>query len=110
MVDRDAVRAIVEALPVGQIREDDPLILDYAEERARHDAMAAAMRTPGPDPDASAIGRQFAFEVLSRWWWGEPATSARCSHPRPVPVESVVTGELLARLCPDCDEQLPGGG
>jgi hypothetical protein len=30
-----------------------------------------------------------------------------CAHSNAVPVESVVTGELLARLCPDCDEQLP---
>lgn len=30
-----------------------------------------------------------------------------CSHARAVPVDSAVTGELLAALCPDCDEQLP---
>ncbi|MGR6922597.1 hypothetical protein ACU635_50800 [[Actinomadura] parvosata] len=31
----------------------------------------------------------------------------RCSHAGAVPVESVVTGEVLAALCPDCDVQLP---
>ncbi|MGP4092973.1 hypothetical protein [Nonomuraea sp. KM90] len=31
----------------------------------------------------------------------------RCAHAEAVPVESVVTGEVLAALCPDCDAQLP---
>lgn len=30
-----------------------------------------------------------------------------CSHVAAVPVESVVTGEVLALLCPTCDVQLP---
>lgn len=30
-----------------------------------------------------------------------------CRHPASVEVRSVVTGELLARLCPACDTQLP---
>lgn len=30
-----------------------------------------------------------------------------CIHINAVPVTSVVDGELLAKLCPDCDEQLP---
>lgn len=30
----------------------------------------------------------------------------RCSHASAVPVESVVTEEVLAALCPDCDVQL----
>ncbi|MEV0619577.1 hypothetical protein AB0I81_40105 [Nonomuraea sp. NPDC050404] len=70
--------------------------------------MMSAMRSAGlvdpvPDPDVEAIGTQIGFELLNRG----VLRSSRCSHPRPVPVESVVTGELLARLCPDCDEQLP---
>lgn len=31
----------------------------------------------------------------------------RCAHARAVPVESAVTGEVLAALCPVCDHQLP---
>jgi hypothetical protein len=31
----------------------------------------------------------------------------RCGHPNPVPVTLFLTGELVARLCPDCDRQLP---
>lgn len=31
----------------------------------------------------------------------------RCAHAEAVPVESVVTGEVLAALCPGCDVQLP---
>lgn len=30
-----------------------------------------------------------------------------CRHAEIVPVESIVTGETLARLCRTCDEQLP---
>jgi hypothetical protein len=30
-----------------------------------------------------------------------------CPHDNATSVESVVTGELLAVLCPDCDKQLP---
>ncbi len=33
--------------------------------------------------------------------------SQTCRHPAAVEVRSSVTGELLARLCPDCDSQLP---
>jgi hypothetical protein len=31
----------------------------------------------------------------------------RCHHLTPVPVRAHPTGELVARLCPDCDAQLP---
>jgi hypothetical protein len=30
-----------------------------------------------------------------------------CAHEEAVPVESAVTGEVLAALCPGCDAQLP---
>jgi hypothetical protein len=30
-----------------------------------------------------------------------------CRHLHPEPVRSVVTGEIIAMLCPDCDQQLP---
>lgn len=55
------------------------------------------------DPDAEALGRHFAFEYAAR----SDMYDGGCRHVRAVPVESVVTGELLAALCPDCDEQLP---
>lgn len=32
---------------------------------------------------------------------------AVCSHPNAIPVALVLTGEVVAALCPDCDEQLP---
>ncbi|MEV0993435.1 hypothetical protein [Nonomuraea sp. NPDC050202] len=35
------------------------------------------------------------------------ARTVRCDHAQAVPVESVVTGEILAALCPGCDQQLP---
>lgn len=30
-----------------------------------------------------------------------------CPHREPVPVESIVTGEVVAALCVECDAQLP---
>ncbi len=36
-----------------------------------------------------------------------PANPGRCAHTDAVPVESVVTGDTLAWLCPGCDTQLP---
>lgn len=33
-----------------------------------------------------------------------------CWHRNVVPVESVVTADVLARLCLDCDAQLPATG
>ena len=33
--------------------------------------------------------------------------AGRCHHAAVVDVDSTVTGETLARLCPDCDTQLP---
>jgi hypothetical protein len=32
-----------------------------------------------------------------------------CAHPNAVAVALVLTGEVVAHLCPDCDEQLPAG-
>jgi len=39
---------------------------------------------------------------------GYAAASSPCSHRNAVPVEAV-TGEVIAKLCPDCDEQLEAG-
>jgi hypothetical protein len=58
---------------------------------------ARPLAPPRFDPhDSSALFR-YAFHALY---------GPRCPHYNAVPVESVVTGELLARLCPDCDQQL----
>ena len=51
-----------------------------------------------------------------RWEWvefrsfgGRESTyiKARCNHLTPVPVDSIVDGEIVAHLCLDCDAQLP---
>lgn len=50
-----------------------------------------------------------------RWEWinistyggGPEYVKGGCRHLTPVDVRSIVTDELLARLCPDCDGQLP---
>lgn len=72
----------------------------------------ACYRTwPCPDshvPVVSAGGRD------ERWEWVEVRRpvdreptyiKGRCNHLTPIPVESL-TGEVVARLCPDCDAQL----
>ena len=50
-----------------------------------------------------------------RWEWSEITAlgdlerryiAVRCNHLELLPVTSVVTGELLARLCATCDAQL----
>ena len=57
-----------------------------------------------------------AVDLDPRWEWieiqllGEPGPRfirGPCKHGNIVPVESVVTGELLAQLCLTCDAQLP---
>ena len=35
------------------------------------------------------------------------ALDAPCMHLEVIPVEGIVTGEIVATLCADCDEQLP---
>ncbi|WP_322501809.1 hypothetical protein TR631_33805 [Streptomyces rochei] len=50
-----------------------------------------------------------------RWEWVKTPSSdgttewvkGACRHLSPVDVRSVITNELLAHLCPDCDTQLP---
>lgn len=44
------------------------------------------------------------------WTWQAPlalSPGGYCDHPEAVPVELLVTGDLVAWLCPDCDVQLP---
>lgn len=80
------------------------------------------------DPDAAARLHLLAdFEAATRaltnlgpvldprWEWinvttigGDPEyVKGACRHLTPTEVRSVVTNELLAHLCPDCDAQLP---
>jgi hypothetical protein len=49
------------------------------------------------------------FEWIEIPTMGGPSEWIRgaCRHHEPVEVRSVVDGELLAYLCPDCDTQLP---
>jgi hypothetical protein len=55
------------------------------------------------------------LDLDPRWEWidvtgidGRPEyVKGACRHLTPAEVRSVVTGELLAYLCPDCDAQLP---
>ncbi len=41
--------------------------------------------------------------------WQMATHGHRCTHANAIPVESTITGETLAALCPDCDTQLPPG-
>lgn len=55
------------------------------------------------------------IELDPRFRWEDVSTLADldqwlrvdCNHLTPAPVYSVVTGKILAYLCPDCDSQLP---
>lgn len=56
-----------------------------------------------------------ALDLDPRWeWvetttWGDPAPryiKGACRHLDPIPVESVVTGETVAYLCPTCNTQI----
>ena len=49
---------------------------------------------------------EYAVSEIRTLQGGVIRTVRTCLHGRPVPVESVVTGEVVARLCPDCDAQL----
>lgn len=60
-----------------------------------------------------------AFAHDPRWEWLDVTTidgkgpawiRGRCRHTEVVDVSSCVTGEILARLCTTCDEQLPPPG
>lgn len=60
---------------------------------------------------ASLLTRAFNEGLLVRFNDGSYDLSAEgrrrtCRHRKALPVESVVTGETLARLCPDCGTQL----
>jgi hypothetical protein len=61
---------------------------------------ARPLPPPRFDPRDSSALYAYTFRTLS---------GPHCPHANAVPVESVVTGELLARLCPDCDQQLSAG-
>ena len=67
--------------------------------------MGEAATEPGPLP-----------ELDPRWEWFDVTivgdherryVKGRCHHMETIPVESMVTGETLARLCLTCDSQIP---
>lgn len=55
-------------------------------------------------------------ELDPRWHWADVRTlsdaapvwiKAECRHTEVIPVESSVTGEVVAQLCLTCDHQFP---
>jgi hypothetical protein len=68
--------------------------LDERQHAARRPAQAARMTT--------MAGMALGFERLS-------AILGPCAHLHAVPVELLLTGELVAWLCPGCGRQLPAG-
>ncbi|MFF5404602.1 hypothetical protein ACFY8K_16825 [Streptomyces misionensis] len=78
--------------------------------------MSGIVGRPGPvrlEPGEKV--RRLAPARDARWEWidvtgldGRPEyVRGACRHLTPAEVRSVVTDELLAYLCPDCDAQLP---
>ena len=57
-------------------------------------------RPPAFKPDSGSGLWAYAFRTLRGFEDG-------CTHLNAVPVELILTGEVVAALCPDCDEQLP---
>lgn len=55
---------------------------------------------------ADGLGPRWEWEEIAAY--GQPTfyVKTRCLHLGPVPVHAV-DGALVARLCPDCDTQLP---
>jgi hypothetical protein len=70
-------------------------MIDLDAELAR--LRARPLPLPRFNPHNSSALFAYTFRTLS---------GPHCQHSNAVPVESVVTGEVLARLCPDCDQQL----
>ncbi len=63
-------------------------------------------RVKGLNADIETLGLQFSL-LLGSLRASGILDEGGCIHFNAVPVTSVVDGELLAKLCPDCDEQLP---
>ncbi|MFJ2000274.1 hypothetical protein [Streptomyces chartreusis] len=78
--------------------------------------MSGIVRPPGPVYlETGEEVRPIGQGLDPRWEWinvttyggGPEYVKGACRHLTPAEVRSVVTGELLAHLCPDCDAQLP---
>ena len=69
----------------------------------------AAMRLAGlvDPPPAQGFCPGHGADLYRRTLAAVNGQPDRCSHSNAVPVALVLTGEVVARLCPDCDEQLP---
>lgn len=55
-----------------------------------------------PEPDDP----RFEWVDISTYGQPDEWIRGRCLHLTPIPVHAHPTGELVARLCPDCDQQL----
>lgn len=81
--------------------------------------VTAAVAVARQDGRGAALAAVLLGGALLVWWAASPAASVStatrrasaarptCTHALAVPVESVVTGQVLAALCPACDAQLP---
>jgi len=92
----------------------DPRAVAAANERATAGLRKALERhreqtgySPGGITPASPLAGVTAEEAGANMAAAASAVFGPCSHPRPVPVELRLTGEIVAALCPDCDRQLP---
>lgn len=57
--------------------------------------------TTGPDDPRCEWVQTLRFDGREEWIKGA------CNHLTPVAVENTITGEVVAWLCTDCDQQLP---
>lgn len=58
-------------------------------------------------PDHRAECDRFEWEEVRTFGGATQYIKTACRHFGAIPVESCVTGETVAILCTDCDEQLP---
>jgi hypothetical protein len=88
----------------------EPVWEDMRKTHAHLAATINAMRTAGliDMPPARGFRPGHGADLYQRIRVAVHGRPDRCSHPNAVPVE-LLTGEVVAALCPDCDEQLPAG-
>jgi hypothetical protein len=65
--------------------------------------MHSQLEAPVPEPDDP----RFEWINVPEYGNEDQWIRGRCKHLTPIPVEAYPTGELVARLCPDCNAQLP---
>ncbi len=87
----------------------EPIWDDMRDTHVRLVNTIAAMRLAGlvDPPSTSGFRPGHGAGLYRRTHAAVNGQPDRCSHPNAVPVALVLTDEVVARLCPDCDEQLP---